>query len=73
MNDPTLFATGALFTQDYLSEGLTNSANYRSIDVVCLRSGLEATAHWSRYRSRDLALAWINALRAGQLNPQITG
>jgi hypothetical protein len=42
VNDPTLFAAGALFTQDYLSEGITNSADYRSIDVVGLRSGLEA-------------------------------
>lgn len=41
MNDPTLFAAGALFTQDYLSEGIASSANYASIDVAALRSGLD--------------------------------
>lgn len=42
MNDPTLFASGALFTQDYLSEGIAGSANYASIDVAALRAGLDA-------------------------------
>ncbi|MEO6092899.1 MAG: hypothetical protein ABIT04_11700 [Novosphingobium sp.] len=42
MNDPTLFAAGALFTQDYLSEGIGNTAAYASIDVAVVRQRLGA-------------------------------
>lgn len=31
----------------------------------------EETARWGRYRSRDLTLAWINALNAGQPDAEI--
>lgn len=30
-------------------------------------------ARWGSYRSRDLALAWINALMAGQPDAAVTG
>ncbi|WP_312735440.1 Eco57I restriction-modification methylase domain-containing protein [Brevundimonas sp.] len=33
----------------------------------------EETAKWGRYRSRDLALAWINALLAGEPDAVIAG
>ena len=33
----------------------------------------EEMARWGRYRSRDLALSWINALMAGQPDAQIAG
>ena len=33
----------------------------------------EETAKWGRYRSRDLALAWINALLAGEPDAVIVG
>ena len=37
MNDPTLFAAGALFTQDYLVEGIRGTAQYARADVAALR------------------------------------
>ena len=33
----------------------------------------EEVARWGRYRSRDVALAWINALIAGQPDAEIAG
>tara|TARA_R100001129_G_scaffold50288_1_gene34840 strand:+ start:225 stop:4382 length:4158 start_codon:yes stop_codon:yes gene_type:complete len=33
----------------------------------------QETAQWGSYRSRDLALAWINALMAGQPDAEVTG
>ena len=42
MNDPTLFAAGALFTQDYLSEGIAATAAYAAIDPQPLRERLDA-------------------------------
>ena len=33
----------------------------------------EETAKWGRYRSRDLTLAWINALLAGEPDAVIAG
>lgn len=33
----------------------------------------EETARWGRYRSRDLALAWINALLAGEPDAVVAG
>lgn len=40
MNDPTLFAAGALFTQDYLVEGIRGSAQYANVDPAALRDRL---------------------------------
>lgn len=42
MNDPTLFAAGALFTQDYLVEGIRGTAQYARADVAALRAKLAA-------------------------------
>ena len=42
MNDPTLFIAGALFTQDYLSDGITKTAAYAAVDVAQTRARLEA-------------------------------
>ena len=42
MNDPTLFIAGALFTQDYLSDGITKTAAYAAIDAHQTRARLEA-------------------------------
>ncbi|HCS16799.1 MAG TPA: hypothetical protein DIW45_02475 [Erythrobacter sp.] len=33
----------------------------------------QETAQWGSYRSRDLALAWINALMAGQPDAEVAG
>ncbi|UNU44603.1 restriction endonuclease [Sphingopyxis sp. YF1] len=40
MHDPSLFTSGALFTQDYLAEGITATANYRAVDVAAVRAEL---------------------------------
>lgn len=40
MTDPTLFSAGALFTQDYLVEGIRSSLQYASVDPAALRQGL---------------------------------
>ena len=40
MIDPTLFAAGALFTQDYLGEGITNSAQFKAVDGATMRAAL---------------------------------
>lgn len=42
VNDPTLFAAGALFTQDYLSEGITGTPQYMGVDVAAMRATLAA-------------------------------
>lgn len=42
MTDPTLFAAGALFTQDYLVEGIRGTAQYADVDPAALRDRLEA-------------------------------
>ena len=33
----------------------------------------QETARWGHYRSRDLALAWVNALMAGQPDADVSG
>jgi hypothetical protein len=33
----------------------------------------QETERWGRYRSRDLGLAWINALMAGQPDAEVVG
>lgn len=40
MHDPSLFTSGALFTQDYLSQGIVGTANYQAVDVAAMRSEL---------------------------------
>lgn len=40
MHDPSLFASGALFTQDYLAEGITATPNYGAVDVPAVRAEL---------------------------------
>lgn len=37
VSDPSLFTSGALFTQDYLSEGITGTAQYRAVDPAAAR------------------------------------
>lgn len=41
MHDPSLFASGALFTQDYLAEGITATPNYGAVDVPAVRAELD--------------------------------
>lgn len=38
MNDPTLFVAGALFTQDYLSDGITKTEAYAAVDIAQTRA-----------------------------------
>lgn len=42
MTDASLFTAGALFTQDYLSEGIRSTAAYAAVDVAAVRAGLAA-------------------------------
>jgi len=42
VNDPNLFSAGALFTQDYLSEGITGTPQYMGVDVPAMRAALSA-------------------------------
>lgn len=42
MTDATLFAAGALFTQDYLEEGITQSQAWAAMDAAALRDRLAA-------------------------------
>jgi len=44
VTDPTLFAAGALFTQDYLQDGIRNSAAYKAVEVAAIRKALEGIA-----------------------------
>ena len=41
MHDPSLFTSGALFTQDYLVQGIAATANYRAVDVDAARDELD--------------------------------
>jgi hypothetical protein len=52
VNDPTLFAAGALFTQDYLSEGITGTPQYMGVDVAAMRATLAAILAGFPYASR---------------------
>ena len=40
VNDPSLFTSGALFTQDYLLEGITGTEQYRTVDSKTARAAL---------------------------------
>ncbi len=42
MTDPSLFTAGSLFTQDYLSEGITGTAQYCGVDIAKTRAALKA-------------------------------
>lgn len=42
MHDPSLFTSGALFTQDYLAEGITDTAQFQAVDVATMRARLDA-------------------------------
>lgn len=42
MTDASLFTSGALFTQDYLVQGITDTAQYRDVDVADARAKLTA-------------------------------
>ena len=42
MTDATLFAAGALFTQDYLEEGITQSHAWAATDAGAMRETLAA-------------------------------
>ena len=42
MTDPSLFTSGALFTQDYLVEGITGTAQFRGVDDADARAKLTA-------------------------------
>jgi hypothetical protein len=42
MIDASLFASGALFTQDYLVEGITGTAQYKAVDTVAMRAAMVA-------------------------------
>ncbi len=39
---PGLFTSGALFTQDYLADGIRASAQYQAADVKAARAAIEA-------------------------------
>ena len=38
MTDPGLFTSGALFTQDYLVDGIAGSSQYRAVDTTVMRA-----------------------------------
>jgi hypothetical protein len=42
MTDPSLFTSGALFTQDYLVEGIASTAQFKSVDGNAMRAALSA-------------------------------
>lgn len=42
MTDASLFTSGALFTQDYLVEGIASTAQYSAVDIAATRARLEA-------------------------------
>lgn len=51
MLDPSLFIAGALFTQDYLIEGIGRTPRYAAVDVGSLRARLEALLTTFPHRS----------------------
>lgn len=52
MIDPTLFTAGALFTQDYLVEGIRGTAQYVAVDVATLRATLSGILSGFPHTSR---------------------
>jgi hypothetical protein len=55
----------------FILYGITDRDNVRYIFSTFPIVEREETARWGRYRSRDLTLAWINALNAGQPDAEI--
>ena len=41
VTDPSLFTSGALFTQDYLLEGITGTEQCRAVDSKTARAALD--------------------------------
>lgn len=84
MHDPSLFVSGALFTQDYLVEGVRRSAAYDGVDAAALRERLEALLNAFPHATRpneattesDLvwpvleALGWSSWLTQQNLSPR---
>ena len=81
MSDPLLFVSGGLFTTDYLTHGLRQTAEYLAVDVPRLRARLsalvvalpQAAAPNEAQTEDDLiwpvlsALGWTDALRQQNL------
>jgi hypothetical protein len=42
MTDHSLFTSGALFTQDYLVEGIASTAQFNGVDIGAMRATLAA-------------------------------
>ena len=61
--------SGQLFTQYYLTEGIkpTIGQRYSAANTQTFRDRIrrEDEAKFGRYRTRDLILAYLNALHAG--------
>lgn len=57
----------------FILYGVTDRDDVRYIFSTFPIVEREETARWGRYRSRDLTLAWINALNAGQPDAEIEG
>ena len=61
--------SGQLFTQYYLTEGIKSTTRWNSAaaNVQTFRDRIrrEDEAKFGRYRTRDLILAYLNALHAG--------
>lgn len=55
----------------FILYGVTDRDDVRYIFSTFPIVEREETARWGRYRSRDLTLAWINALNAGQPDAEI--
>lgn len=81
MTDTTLFTSGTLFTSDYLTHAIAETADYAAVDLPALRTALEAVfdafpAHAQPNEAQtedDLiwpvlaALGWAHALRQQNL------
>ncbi|WP_197075572.1 Eco57I restriction-modification methylase domain-containing protein [Sphingomonas sp. Ag1] len=57
----------------FILYGVTDRDDVRYIFSTFPIVEREETARWGRYRSRDLTLAWINALNAGHPDAEIDG
>lgn len=85
LSDPLLFTSGNLFTLDYLVEGITQTDEYRAVDVESFRTRLQAVvaAFPQSHRTNEsqteddfiwpilTALGWAESLR--QQNLTVTG
>jgi len=57
----------------FILYGITDRDDVRYIFSTFPIVDREETVRWGYYRSRDLTLAWINALIAGQPDADIEG